>query len=331
MGDISRREALKMAGGGLAFAPAVSWLCWPQQQERQQLLASSLVPPPGKAWWGAYVGGVSGVPAFESLTGRKTAIIREYSYWTAGQTWPSRGDRQLCAPGTGRHLLLSQELRYPGGGYATCAEVTSGAFDKQITAEARQFAAWGQPFWYVFVHEMDTLWKRTHLYSHPAEYAAAYRHVRTLWQEAGAVNAEWTWCVTGWKGNFPNYHALYPGNDVVDWIGWDPYEWDHSPWMPPAVNWDVFPTWLRAQDVIDPAKPKILCETGVDVARWTTPPHSAADWWNAAPHGALTAGLQGVCLFDINTGNAGGQWRIDNKPAVLAAYKAAGRSSVFNP
>jgi hypothetical protein len=325
----SRRDVLKAAGSGLALLPAARLLRSPQSHPRT--VASPLLPPAGTAWFGAYTRGTKNYPAFESLIGRKSAFVSEYTYWTAGQTWPSVADQQLCAPGSGRYLLLSQELRYPGGTYVTCTDVTSGKFDAQITSQAAQFAAWGQPFWYIFVHEMDTLWQRTHIYSDPAEYAAAYRHVHNLWQQAGATNAQWGWCVTGWKGNFGNYQALYPGNDVVDWIMWDPYEWDHSSWMLPAKNWNIFPSWLDAQTVIDPAKPRLLRETGVDVAHWTTPPHSAADWWNGAVEGVLAANLQGVCLFDINVGNAGGQWKIDNSPPTLAAYTQQGQSPLFNP
>ena len=65
----------------------------------------------------------------------------------------------------------------------------------------------------------------------PAKYIAAYHHVHDLFVADGATNVYWVWCplvadvpAETWN-HWTNY---YPGDDYVDWVGLDAYNWGTS-------------------------------------------------------------------------------------------------------
>jgi len=57
----------------------------------------------------------------------------------------------------------------------------------------------------------------------PAEYRAMWKNVRQRFDAKGVNNVAWAWWVMGWDGNQCMMNDLYPGNDLVDWILYDPY------------------------------------------------------------------------------------------------------------
>lgn len=59
-----------------------------------------------------------------------------------------------------------------------------------------------------------------------ADYRAMWRHVREVFNQQGVTNVVWFWNPMGYVGNNAwdcIVKPLYPGNDLVDWIMWDPY------------------------------------------------------------------------------------------------------------
>jgi hypothetical protein len=57
----------------------------------------------------------------------------------------------------------------------------------------------------------------------PAEYRAMWQNVRQRFDAKGVDNIVWSWWVMGWEGNECMIDDLYPGNNLVDWILYDPY------------------------------------------------------------------------------------------------------------
>ncbi|EEB9150725.1 hypothetical protein XL14_24180, partial [Salmonella enterica subsp. enterica serovar Paratyphi B] len=54
---------------------------------------------------------------------------------------------------------------------------------------------------------------------------AAYRRVHDRFAARGVTNVAWAWVSTGYLGAGNDDRILdgYPGDDYVDWIGYDPY------------------------------------------------------------------------------------------------------------
>jgi chitodextrinase len=57
----------------------------------------------------------------------------------------------------------------------------------------------------------------------PAEYRAMWRTVRQRFDAKGVDNVVWVLNYMGYSGWDCIVDDLYPGNDLVDWIKWDPY------------------------------------------------------------------------------------------------------------
>jgi hypothetical protein len=55
------------------------------------------------------------------------------------------------------------------------------------------------------------------------EYVAMWHNARSLFAQGGADNVLWAWTMTGYSGHFDLLPDLWPGNDLVDWVLWDPY------------------------------------------------------------------------------------------------------------
>jgi beta-mannanase len=114
-----------------------------------------------------------------------------------------------------------------------------------------------------------------------AEYVAMWRHVHALFASEGATAVEWVWSPNvSYPGSGPLLDT-YPGDDVVDWIGIDGYNWGDDG---AGHRWQSFagvfgPTYRELAAL--PGKPMMIAET----ASVEAPPGSArskAGWIEAA-------------------------------------------------
>jgi beta-mannanase len=71
----------------------------------------------------------------------------------------------------------------------------------------------------------------------PGEYVQAWRHVHDIFAEHGVTNVTWVWSPNVvYTGSTP-LEGLYPGDDYVDWLGMDGYNWGT---VPPTTTWQTF-------------------------------------------------------------------------------------------
>jgi len=150
-----------------------------------------------------------------------------------------------------------------------------GEQDAYIREFASRLRAIEKPVFLRFAHEMNGDW-------YPwagskigaGTYAAIFRYVRKLFDEAGARNVRWVFSIN--TENVPpenTFEECYPGDPYVDYIGLDGY------------NWGVVQAWSRWQSFRDIflsaykkvvhryRKPVIISEfsstsTGGDKALW---------------------------------------------------------------
>ena len=70
------------------------------------------------------------------------------------------------------------------------------------------------------------------------DYVAAYRRVRGMFDDAGAKHVEWVWCPNVIvNGDAEAISRCYPGDDFVDIVGVDGYNFGDLPghrWTEPA-------------------------------------------------------------------------------------------------
>ncbi len=176
-------------------------------------------PPAQGAWVGAWVkpgvptqaGRVQAVADFERDIGRTLAVVHTFHKWA--DEFPSQADIDLA--GQSKVLMIS----WAG---ADTRLIQSGRYDELIRARAQEIKAWGVPFLLRFRWEMNRPNLGALVWT-PADYIAAWKHVRAIFSEVGATNAAWVWCPIATNFNATNGPAFYPGDDQVDWLCTDVY------------------------------------------------------------------------------------------------------------
>jgi hypothetical protein len=64
----------------------------------------------------------------------------------------------------------------------------------------------------------------------PDEYNAAFRWIRTVFNEEQTDNVLFVWCPNILGGPAVDFWDYYPGDEYVDWLGLDGYNWASNPW-----------------------------------------------------------------------------------------------------
>jgi hypothetical protein len=214
-------------------------------------------------------------------------------------------------------------------------EIASGRQDARIDAVADEAKQLGMPMFLTFVHEPETkVNDGTH--GTADDYAAAYRHIAQRFEQRGAYNVAWVWNIMGTSKYYGLYTGgLYPGDDVVDWIAWDPYNWvdchgRSGTWVEFTDKVQAFYDWLGANGHAD--KPFMLGEYASDEPLPGQP--SKGSWFLNARDvlsGAISGGaprfpnLKALVYFDSDHASSSScAWHIDSSESALEGFRAMG-------
>ncbi|MEU5158894.1 glycosyl hydrolase [Streptomyces sp. NPDC020875] len=259
--------------------------------------ATELLVPPCGAWFGAYVRHekpelVAKVREYEERIGRKLDIVYAYHDMSTDDLEGQLVTEQEREVGQERMLLLSWESKWWGGTDAQqprWTQISSGALDESvIDVQARRVKAYGKPLFLSFDLEMDT---RIPAAGTPAEFVAAWRHIHDRFAELGVTNVVWTWTITGYPGNNELFPRLYPGDEYVDWIAYNRYNYyrcHDTDWVSFGETQYEVHRWIRQHISAD--KPLMLSEFGSadDPER----PGRQAEWYEEVP--SVVKELDGV-------------------------------------
>jgi hypothetical protein len=204
-------------------------------------------------------GGAYGHDDFEALAQKKIAIEMFYTGWPANRVpdFPKATCDMIVQKGAVPHLTWEPWVNgypYPLDGIIT------GTYDSYVVGYANAVKAWAKPLFIRLGHEMNGDWYPWGGKNNggadvggfgdpskpdgPERFVAAFRRVRRLFDSAGVRNVSWIWCAN--NGSSPNEswnqpENFYPGDDVVDWIGLDGYNWGTSQtWSGWAGFYDTF-------------------------------------------------------------------------------------------
>lgn len=297
-------------------------------------LSEKLVPSCG-ILWGLYSTHAAGkrwpktYTDIEKAIGRRFDIVKRYHDFSGegpNGLFPNYREQKIGADG-GRILFFGWTTQlYGTGGRVDWAPIAAGQYDESVIGPvAREIKAWGKPIFIDFDHEADG--RKRMGQGTAADYVSAYRHIRHVFDRVGVTNAVWVWVSTGWKGNADRIKAMYPGDDYVDWVGWDPYNYYRCmdiDWRTPAVTIGRWYHWLEHNGF--GTKPYMLAEYGslADPNR----PGSKAEWYRNLPGGLRDyPRIKAVVQFNSNKRC---DFRIHTNDAVLSAFGAAAKDPYIN-
>ena len=272
-------------------------------------------PPAHGVYFGARVqpaihtqqGSIAAIDNLQRQLGRPLDIVHVYLQWMA--PFPTTSEQAFMQQGS--TLLLS----WAG---ADTAAIVGGRYDSLIRQRAQEIKATGKKIFLEWRWEMDRPNLRAQVHS-PAEYIAAWDHIRSIFAEERVDNVAWVWCPTA-KG-FANGDAaaFYPGNNEVDWICSDAYP-GPGPYRSFAQVTQPFLQWASHHP-----KPVMIGEYGV-------PPYSPklrAKWLrDAAQSVKADHQVKALVYFDANHDN---DYTLYSGTPALHVFRAMAAEPYFNP
>ncbi|KUI26243.1 endoglucanase [Mycobacterium sp. IS-1496] len=270
----------------------------------------------------AGVFGLDEVAATGAAVGRHIDLILWYEDLAAPP--PVSGIAKVDAAGAAAVITWEPWLwrtDVTGAGAATVSEIAAGRHDDHLFAWAAALAVTGTPVYLRFAHEFNGDWYPwTPARGTPPEvYVAGWRHTHELFRRAGATNVRWMWSPDATSAGDIPLCAWYPGDDYVDVVGIDGYNWGTtrpwSRWTPPVELFDPAVTEIRALTGLPMVLAEVGCaEDGGDKAEWIS---ALIDWAAAQPD------VGAVIWFDHDKET---DWRITSTPAATAAMADALRA-----
>jgi hypothetical protein len=262
---------------------------------------------------------------YEALVGRPMAVDREFYLWD--DTWPTADDE--WSRDGGRTLYFSWDaVKGSDGLCVPWADIAAGLYDATIDAQAQKIIAFAAPSIVSFHHEPTTAPPGGNSCGTGDDYKAAWAHFRARWDADGVTNVTYAWTMTAWNFDHNRGDEFYPGNDVIDLIAADGYNWFNcqfhgGPWREFSEIFDTFYNFG-----IGKGKPMFVAEygTGEDPADV----FAKAKWFtNAAATLKAWPEIKGVSYFNVGGGAC--QRYVDTSPESLEAFSADGADPYFNP
>jgi hypothetical protein len=312
--------------------PAVSGAC----------VTGALLVPSCGVLWGAAAGGFTTAPrdtelkSWEKLSGRTASIF--HTYHKGDEVFPTPAEIAMTRdPAAPRVLLLNWKIAYG----STWATVAAGGQDKRIDTFAARAKAYGQKFFLVLNHEPENDVVATAGSGMTAkDFAAMYRHTIRRLRAAGVTNMVNVLAYMGnekWMAQ-PWWADLYPGDDVVDWIGLDSYVSAEPGYYHYGMFADLLdrkPTggglgWYDWAAGRHPDKPIMVAEWGV-YHRVGKPADKAPGYATVLPELAKRPAIKAIVYFDTANDDQGDRdISINSTASSLAAFQKLAANPLFN-
>lgn len=210
-------------------------------------------------------------------------------------------------------------------------QIQNGVHDDWIRQQATAVRDLEQPVMLRWLWEMDGNRRIGTVHSGP-DFVAAWNHVRGIFNEVGADNAEFVWCPNTflfWNGGDPS--PWYPGDDNVDWLCADGYNWGSSTtsadWMSFTEIFEDFHAWAAPRGL-----PIVIAETGSNEA--DNDPNARAEWLRDVPNSLRNdlPAIDAVIYFDKDFRFQGHpDWRLDTTPQAFEAWNDIAVDPYLNP
>ncbi|HEX9999827.1 MAG TPA: glycosyl hydrolase [Actinoplanes sp.] len=335
--------AAVLAGVGAALAaPVAAQAATPVAKATSGCVTDAKLVPNCGVLWGAAAGGFTGLPrdqelrSWEKSSGRTSSIF--HTYHRGDENFPTAAEiamtRDKAHP---RVLLLNWRVEYG----STWANVAAGKLDKRIDAfAARLKATYKEKFFLVLNHEPeDDVRPAAGSGMTAKDFAKSFRHVITRLRAQGVGNAvsvvaymgNERWMAQSW------WKDLYPGDDVVDWVGLDSYVSAEANYYHAGVFADLldrrakngmgFYEWATTKH---PKKPVMVAEWGAYHRKGVVVDKSK-QFNSVLPELAKRPKIKAIVYFDTKDDATGDRdISIDSMPSSLAAFRKLAANPLFN-
>jgi hypothetical protein len=287
----------------------------------------------GTVVWGASVTPSKTTPikplqTFQTKVGRTVAATRDFLNWTS--PFPTSFETSLTAQGT--TILLSVSTGSNSFGSIAAAQPGDALYTTMVSW-ADRVRDYGVPIYVTFQHEPEAAANKNK--GTQADYIAAWRNWVSVFRAEGATNARFMFITTAYgylvkKTDHRYAPAYYPGDDVVDAIAVDAYNWFtcratvKNPWSSLAT----LIAGQKAFGLLHPDKPLWITEyASVEDPNMIG---RRAAWIQDAQNLFQQPGYEqyvGVLYFDLKKQC---DWRVENDTPSLTAFSAMGADPFYS-
>ena len=203
-------------------------------------------PPAGRLYHGVFPAGTTQPDAdismqaaddYVAAVGRPLAWIYFTNEWYRTKAFPRVTAEAIRARGAVPFIRLhirSQQKQEVVDPLYTLDNINAGMFDAELRAWADGAKEFGTAVIVQYGTEVNGDWNpwsapyNGGIAVGPAKFRQAFRHIVEVMRSEGATNIVWALHLNGenWPADQPgnNAGAYYPGDDVVDWIGFSIYQ-----------------------------------------------------------------------------------------------------------
>ena len=184
--------------------------------------------------------------------------------------------------GTGAIPMLELE---PYG--ISLPKITSGSEDGWLIRYAQAVSSLHSPVIMSFAPEANGTWyKWGYKHNQPGAFVSAWRHVVTVFREAGVRNIKWAWIMNVQFAGSANIRLLWPGADFVNILGLDGY------FIAPNTFESFFGASIVAMRALS-SDPLLITETAA------APSVGKTNALDQITNGVAQYGLSGFIWFDV--------------------------------
>jgi hypothetical protein len=295
--------ALSLLGAGATQAPAAS----------QPIQLGAFVPgAPGDARI---------LDGYASMVGRRPDIVMMFRDLNGPLLYPNEIPH-LRERGETPMVTLEP---YSGSGMASFPDIVAGRYDSYFRQEADAVRGLNMTVLLRFAHEMNLPsidWGAGKDGNTGSSYAEAWRHVVSVFRQEGATNVKWVWAPNVDYGGRP-FAQYFPGDQWVDYVGLDGYNWGTSS----GDSWSSFSkVFASSYSTITQlsSRPLIISET----ASSETGGGKAA-WIEEAFFETIPTKMPRIAAVVWFDDNKERDWAVDSSQASLDAYRKVVASTLY--
>jgi glycosyl hydrolase family 26 len=282
--------------------------------------------------------GASALADFERKTGRTQAIYHAY-HGGIRQLFPTEQEIAI-AHQSGRRRVLFLNWKPESASWAAIArgDRNTDAFLDRLAEHIRK--TFPEQFFFAVHHEGENDVREKAGSGYTArDYAAMYRHVIKRLRAHGVDNIVTVLVHMAYVKHATQswFNSMYPGDDVVDWIGFDTYAYsdpgyghgDFAQVFNKRVEgkraWPGFYTWALTRH---PGKPLMIAEWGVWSSRRNTG-YKVDFYRQLGAEIRRFPKIRAMVQFETPHNQKGQDSSVDSTPAALRAYQSLGKLPIF--
>ena len=204
---------------------------------KKLLMSLGIAPATAMAFQiGAWVGGPGQYPqptqenvqAFQDLQGSPVDLISHFALFDMND-WDNVQQYADVAKQNGSTLVVT----WMANGYGA-QDIVDGKEDNYIREFAKGVKSFGDEIWMRPLHEANGDWYdwgvgKAGAGNTDANVAEAFRHIVGIFREESVENVKWVWTTNASnQGSGTSLTGTYPGDEYVDYISIDGYNWGTS-------------------------------------------------------------------------------------------------------